>query len=54
MRLVRALGDVTVGTVIVMVHAALEAYELRARPRDPRRESWPQPSTDRRASDRPQ
>lgn len=52
MRLVRALGDVTVGTVIVMVHAALEAYELRARPRDLHRGSSLRPSTDHRASDR--
>jgi hypothetical protein len=54
MRLVRAIGDVTVGTVIVLVHAALEAYELRGHPRDPRPESWPRPSTDRRAFVRPQ
>jgi hypothetical protein len=62
MRIVRALSDVTVGTVIVLVHVALadrlaakEAsadpsfYEVRERPRGLRRVSWPRRTAERRA-----
>ena len=59
MRLTRAVGDVTVGTLIVLVHAALadrlargtaiEVYEPRERRPGPRRVSWPRPSSGRRA-----
>jgi len=61
MRLIRAMSDVTIGTLIVIVHSAIA--ERSARPRagedEPpdrhrglRRVSWPRPATDRRASDR--
>lgn len=63
MRLARALGDVTIGTLIVIVHAAIaerlprravDAYSRPGRRPDPRRVSWPRPAVDRRASGRPQ
>jgi hypothetical protein len=60
MRFTRTISDVTVGTLIVMVHAALrrineggaiEVYELRGRPRDPRRGTSRRRAIDRRAYD---
>lgn len=62
MRLTRAISDVTIGTLIVMVHAALrrineggeiEVYELRGRPRDPRQGTSDPRATDPRASAHP-
>jgi hypothetical protein len=62
MRLTRAISDVTVGTLIVMVHAALrrineggeiEVYELRGRRRDPHPGTSHPRATDPRAFARP-
>ena len=62
MRLTRAMGDVTIGTLIVIVHSAIagrlprpkvEAGEPRDHHRGLRRVSWPRPAADRRASGRP-
>lgn len=62
MRITRAISDVTVGTLIVMVHAALrrineggeiEVYELRHRLRDPHRGTTRLRAVDPRASVHP-
>lgn len=61
MRLTRVVSDLTIGTLIVIVHSAIaerlprqpvEGVEPRDRHRGLRRVSWPRPSVARRASGR--
>lgn len=61
MRIIRAMSDVTIGTLIVIVHSAIaeriprqraSAGEPLDRRRGLRRVTWPPPAADRRASGR--